>query len=100
MSEDGRLKWIISITTGGTKVMPPIFSENVIAVTMKFACVIQSTFAIIRLLFQTVSVIFNTLLPMWSKKPYTDVVKFPASTSEHITETLFQFTVVSKTAFT
>jgi hypothetical protein len=37
--------------SGGTKVMPPIFfSENVTAITIKFTCMIHTSFAIMRLL--------------------------------------------------
>jgi hypothetical protein len=61
-----------------------ICSENVIAVTMTFIWKIHTSFAIMRLFFRKVSVIFNTLLPVSSKTLYTNV-KFPASTSEHIT---------------
>jgi hypothetical protein len=56
-------------------------------------------FAIIRLLFHRVSVIFNTLLPTLSKTLYAKV-KSPNSTSQHITKTLFQLVAVCKMAFT
>jgi hypothetical protein len=46
------------------------------------------TFSIMRLLFYTVSLIFNTLLPTSIKTLHTSVVKFPVSTSEHIAKTL------------
>jgi hypothetical protein len=35
-------------TRGGTKVMPPFFSENVIAITIKFTQMIHGPFATIR----------------------------------------------------
>jgi hypothetical protein len=59
------------------------FSENVITVTMKFTWMIHKSFAIMRLFFHKVA-IFNTLLPTLSTKLYTNVVEFPALTSEHI----------------
>jgi hypothetical protein len=69
----------------GTEVMTPVFlSENVIAITVKFTWVIHTSFAIMRLFFHRVSIIFNTLLPLLSKMLYTGVVKFPASALEHI----------------
>jgi hypothetical protein len=61
------------------------FSENVIAITIKFTWIIHTSFAIIRLFLHRVSVIFNTLLPVLSKTLYTNVVKFPSPTSELIT---------------
>jgi hypothetical protein len=70
---------------GGTKVMPPIFfSENVTATTVKFTWMIHISFEIIRLFFHKASFCFNTLLPTLSKTLYTNVVKFPTSTWEHI----------------
>jgi hypothetical protein len=41
-------------------------------------------------------IIFNTHLPVLSKMLCTSVVKFRASTLEHITQTLFQFVVICK----
>jgi hypothetical protein len=61
------------------------FSSNVIAIIMKFAWMIHSFFAIMRLFLYRVFVIFNILLQTVSKMLYTNVVKFPASASEHIT---------------
>jgi hypothetical protein len=55
---------------------------------------------IMRLFFHKVSNIFNTVLPTLSKTLYINVVKFPASTLGHITETFFQFTVTCKMAST
>jgi hypothetical protein len=52
---------------------------------MKFTGMTHTPFAIMMLFFHKVSVIFNKLLPTLSKTLYTDVVKFPTSTSEHIT---------------
>jgi hypothetical protein len=75
---------------GGTKVMLKVFFlEHVIAITVKFTWMIQISFAIMRLFFHRVIVIFNTLLPTLTKTLYTSVVKFPALTSEHIMKTLF-----------
>jgi hypothetical protein len=45
----------------------------------------------------TNSVTFNTLLPVFNKMLYTSVVKFPVSTLDHVTKTLFQFVVICKT---
>jgi hypothetical protein len=59
-------------------------SGNVIAVIVKFASMIHTPFAV-RKFFHKVSVILNTLLSTLSKTQFTSVVKFPASTSEHIT---------------
>jgi hypothetical protein len=42
-------------------------------------------FTILRIFFHSVPVIFNTLLPTLSKKLRTSFVKFPSSTSEHVT---------------
>jgi hypothetical protein len=65
--------------------MPPVlFSENIIAITMKFTCIIHTSFAVMRLFSHKVSVIFNALLPTSSKTLYSN--EFPASTSEHITK--------------
>jgi hypothetical protein len=75
--------------TDGTKAMAPIyFSENIIAITVKFTWMIHTSFAIMRLFFHRVSVIFNTLLPTFSKTLYTTVVKFPILTFEHIMKTV------------
>jgi hypothetical protein len=60
-------------------------SENVIATTMTFTRKIHTSFISMRIFLHKVSVIFNTLLPTFSKTLYTRVVKSPASTSEHIT---------------
>jgi hypothetical protein len=71
-------------TWDGMNVMPPIFfSENVIALILKFTWMIHNSFAIMRLFFHIVSIIFDTVLPVLSKMLYT-IVKFPASTLEHI----------------
>jgi hypothetical protein len=51
-----------------------------------------------RLFFHKVSIIFNTLLPTMSKTLYANVVTIPASASEHITKTVFQFIVICKMA--
>jgi hypothetical protein len=77
------------------KAKPSIFfSEDVIAITMKITWMIHTSLAIMSLFFHKVSVIFNTLLPTLSKTLYTNVLKFPASTSERIAKTLFQFVVI------
>jgi hypothetical protein len=39
---------------------------------------------------------FHTLLPTLSKTLYTSVVKFPASTLDHITKSLFQYFIICK----
>jgi GMP synthase PP-ATPase subunit len=83
---------------GSMKVMRPSFvSENVITITMKFTCMIRTSFTVMRLFFHK-TVIFNTLLPLLSKMLYINVVKFFASTLEHISKTLFQFVVICKMA--
>jgi hypothetical protein len=70
--------------------MPPgFFSENVIALTVKFTWMIYISFAIMRLFFHKVFAIFITPLPMLSKVLYAIGVKFSASTSHNITKTLF-----------
>jgi hypothetical protein len=61
------------------------FSENITAVTMKFMWMIHVSFANMRLFFHKVSIIFNARLPTLSRTQYTSVVKFSASTLEHIT---------------
>jgi hypothetical protein len=61
------------------------FSGSEIAITVKFTWMIHTSFAIMGLFFHNVSIICNTLLPTLNKTLYTSVVKFPASTSEHIT---------------
>jgi hypothetical protein len=42
--------------------------------------------------------IFNTLSPTLSSDAVTNVVKFPASTPEHIMKILFQIAVICKMA--
>jgi hypothetical protein len=87
-------------TRGSAKVMPPVFllrkfncNNNEIYVDDSYIfCNYEAIFP--------VSFIFSTLLSMLSKMLYTSVVKFPASTSEHIMETLFQLTVICKMAST
>jgi hypothetical protein len=54
---------------------------------MKFTWIIHTYFAITGLFFREVSVISNALLPTLNKTLYNNAVKFPASTSEHITKT-------------
>jgi hypothetical protein len=76
-----------------------VYSEKLIVIIMKFTWTIHTSFAIMRLFFHKVSVIFNTPLPTLSKTLYISAVKIPASTSEHITRTLFQFVVICKCAF-
>jgi hypothetical protein len=90
----------VSATSGSMKVMPPIFfSENVIAVAMKFTWMIHISFEIMRLFFHKVA-IFNMLLPTLKKVLHTIIVKFPVSTSEYIMKTLFQFVVICTMVFT
>jgi hypothetical protein len=60
------------------------FSKNVTAITKKFTWMINTPFEIKWLFSHKVSIIFNTLLSMLSKPLYTNVVKYPVSTSEHI----------------
>jgi hypothetical protein len=87
------------ICKGSVKLVPPIFlSENVVAITMKYTWMIYSSFAITRLFFHKVTFIVYTLLPTLSETLYTSVVKFPASTLEHIKETFFQFIAICKMA--
>jgi hypothetical protein len=74
------------------------FSENITAITVKFTRLIHASVAIVRLFFNKVLVIFNTLLPTLNKALYTSVVKFPESTSVRITKTLFQLFVTCKMA--
>jgi hypothetical protein len=64
---------------------PNFFSENLTAITMTFTWMIHTSFAIMMLFFHKVSIIFNTLLLTLSKTLYTNVVKFPDSSLEHIT---------------
>jgi predicted membrane-bound mannosyltransferase len=63
---------------------------------MTFIWMIHTCFANMWLIFQEVSIIFNTLLPTLSKMLYTNVVKLPTSTSEHFMKTFFQFVVIWK----
>jgi hypothetical protein len=60
-------------------------SENVMAIRVKFTMMIHISFATMWLFFHKVSVIFNISLTTLSKMLCTSVVKFPASTLEHIT---------------
>jgi hypothetical protein len=60
------------------------FSQNVTAITIKFTKIIHALFAIMKLFFLKVFIIFDTLLPTLNKTLYTNVVKFPASTLEYI----------------
>jgi hypothetical protein len=64
------------------------FSENVTALTMPFTWMIHTSSVIMRLFFHSSSFIFNTSWPKLSKTLYTTLVKFRASTSEHITKTV------------
>jgi hypothetical protein len=80
------------------KVMPPIFSDNVIAVTVQFTWTTQTYFEVRRLFLHKVSVTYNRLLPTLSKTLCTSAVKFLVSTSEHMTKTLIQFVVICKMA--
>jgi hypothetical protein len=57
--------------------MSTFFSENVIGVTMNFTWMIRAFCAIMRLFFQNVCVIFNTLVPTLSKTLCTNLVKIP-----------------------
>jgi hypothetical protein len=57
----------------------------VVTVIRKLTWIFLISFAITRLFFHEVFFIFNTLLPTFIKTLYTSVVKFPASTLEHIT---------------
>jgi hypothetical protein len=61
----------------------PLFSENLIAIKMKFTRMIHTYFTTMRLFSQKVSVIFNTPLPMSSKTLYTNAAKLRASSREH-----------------
>jgi hypothetical protein len=91
----------IDNTREGAKVMPPtFFSENVISVTVNFTCMIHRAFAVMRLFFHKVYVTFSTLLPTLSKTLYASVAKLPTSAWEHVSKTLFQFSVICKMAST
>jgi hypothetical protein len=69
--------------------MPPVFfSGNVIAITLKFTWMVHTSFAIMRPFWHKVFIIFNTLLPMLSKKLHTTVVKFLALTLEQNLKTV------------
>jgi hypothetical protein len=48
---------------------------------------IHKSFSIMRLFFHSFPSIFNTFLLTLCKTLYTNAVKFPASTSEHVTKT-------------
>jgi hypothetical protein len=54
---------------------------------MKFTWMIRTSFAVTELFYHRISVIFNTLFTTMSKTLYTNVAKFPASTSEHLRRT-------------
>jgi hypothetical protein len=80
----------INYMRGSIKVKPPTFflrkcNCNKNKIYMDDLCIL----AIMRLFFHKVSFIFNALLPVLSKILYTNVVKFPASTLEHIMKILF-----------
>jgi hypothetical protein len=81
-----------------TKEMPPFSSGNIISITMKFRWMFHISFAIMRLLFDKVSIVFNALLPTLSKTPYSSVVKFLDSTLKLFTKTSFLFFVTCKMA--
>jgi hypothetical protein len=53
------------------------FSENLIAITVTFVWVIHTSFAIMRLFFDSLCLSFNTLLSALSKTLYNSAVKFP-----------------------
>jgi hypothetical protein len=63
--------------------MPTFFSESVIAMTMGFTWMIRAYLTIMRG-FHIFPSILNSFLTL-SKTLCTSAVKFPASTSEHIT---------------
>jgi hypothetical protein len=88
------------ITKVGTKIMPPIFLEILIAITVKFTWMICTSFAIMRPFSYKVFIIYNTILPTLSKMLYASTVKFPASTSEHMMKSLFQSLAICKMAST
>jgi hypothetical protein len=67
---------------------------------MKFTWMIRTSFAIMRLYFHKVFILFSTFLPVLSNTLYNSAVKLPASTSEHITRTFFEFFVICKMAST
>jgi hypothetical protein len=62
--------------------LPFLFSENVIVITLKFTWIIHTSFAVMRLFFHRVFVIFKTLLPTLTKMPYTSVVILSVLTPE------------------
>jgi hypothetical protein len=62
---------------GGKTVMPPILSENITAIPMKFTWMIHTSFV-------NTSITVNILLYMMIKTLYINVVQFPASVLEHI----------------
>jgi hypothetical protein len=60
------------------------FSENVTAIRITFTWKIHTSFAMMRLFFHKVFVLFNILLPTLSKTMVNiNVVKSPATTSDH-----------------
>jgi hypothetical protein len=89
-----------STTSSGTKVMHPVFRRKCNCNKTDIYVDDSQNFSILRLFFHKVSVTFNTLLPTFSTTLCTSAVKFPASTSQHITKTSFQFPVTCKMAST
>jgi hypothetical protein len=58
--------YFLDLQNSNMKVMPPFFSENVIAIALKFIWMARTSFAIMRLFFHKVFIIFNTLLSVLS----------------------------------
>jgi hypothetical protein len=79
----------------GTKVMPPNFSENAMAIIMTFTRTNHTSFTIMRL-FPLSFHHFQHTFANTEQDAVHQFVKFPALTLEHITKTLFQFVVSAK----
>jgi hypothetical protein len=82
-------------TESDTKVKPSVFVRKCICNSNE---IYMDIFCNNEDIFYRVSFIFNMLSPMLSKTLYISAVRFSASTSEHITATLFQFVVICKMA--
>jgi hypothetical protein len=83
---------------GDMKVIPPIFFlETIITVTMKFMCIMGTSFTKWRLFFHKISFNIITLFPTLCETLYAGYIKLFAEALELFMRTVFQFVVICKT---
>jgi hypothetical protein len=76
---------------------PPVVSQKLITIIMKFTYIMGTFFTKFKLLFHQFLFIINTLFPPLHPVPYAGHIKLFADTSELFTHTVSQLTVVCKT---